>query len=87
MTNVMIGIQQPESKGPTAEARLQRECMMHSPRPSYRHLTTSIASFWQAWHSKVRCSEPGSSGSIRVSHIGAPHLAHVGRTMSCEGID
>jgi hypothetical protein len=61
---------------------------LHSHPATYRNLTTSIASFWQAWHSKVRFSEPGSSGSIRVSHIGAPHLAHVGCTMSSEfGID
>jgi hypothetical protein len=61
---------------------------LHSQRPTYRNLTISIASFWQAWHSKVRISEPGSSCSIRVSHIGAPHLAHVGCTMSSEcGMD
>ena len=58
---------------------------MHSPRPSYLDLTISIASFWQAWHSNVRFCEPGPSGSSRVSHIGAPHLAHVGCTMSSEG--
>ena len=57
---------------------------LHSQRATYRNLTTSIASFWQAWHSNVRFSELGSSGSIRVSHIGAPHLAHVGCTMSSE---
>ena len=57
---------------------------LHGQRATYRYLTTSIASFWQAWHSKVRFSEPGSSGPIRVSHIGAPHLAHVGCTMSCK---
>jgi hypothetical protein len=48
--------------------------------------TISIASFWQAWHSKVRNSQPGLSGPIRVSNIVAPHLGHVGCTMSgkCE---
>ena len=51
---------------------------LHSQRPTYRNLTISIASFWQAWHSNVRFSNPGPSGSIRVSHIGAAHLAHVG---------
>ena len=32
---------------------------------------------------KVRCSQPGPSGAIRVSNIDAPHLGHVGCTMSC----
>ena len=57
---------------------------LHSQQATYRNLTTSIASFWQAWHSNVRFSKPGPSGSIRVSHIGAPHLAHVGWTISCK---
>ena len=58
--------------------RLILHCHGRSPR------TTSIASFWQVWHSKVRCSQPGPSGAIRVSHIGAPHFGHVGCTMSCK---
>ena len=45
--------------------------------------TTSIVSFWQAWHSNVRCSQPVSSDASRVSHIDTPHLGHVGYTMSC----
>jgi len=57
---------------------------LRSQRATNLNLTTSIASFWQTWHSKVRFSELGSSGSIRVSHIGAPHLAHVGWVISCE---
>ena len=57
---------------------------LHSQRATYRNLTTSIASFWQTWHSNVRFSKLGPSGSIQVIHIGAPHLAHVGCTMSSE---
>ena len=30
---------------------------LHSQQATYRNLTISIASFWQAWHSKVRCCE------------------------------
>jgi len=57
---------------------------LHSQPVTYRSLTTSIASFWQAWHSNVRFSKPGPSGSIRVSHIGAAQFAHVGWTISCK---
>jgi hypothetical protein len=31
--------------------------------------TTSIVSFWQAWHSKVGCCQPVPSDAIRVSQI------------------
>jgi hypothetical protein len=43
-----------------------------------RYLTISLTTFSHCGHSKVRLSWPGSSGSIRASHILAPHCRQIG---------
>ena len=48
-------------RGTEMDALLRRILQSHGRSPC----TTSIASFWQAWHSKVRCSQPGPSGAIQ----------------------
>jgi len=40
---------------------------------------TSVLRLWQRGHSKVRRAQPDLSGSMRISHIGAPHLKQTGR--------
>ena len=44
-----------------------------------RYLTMSMVTFSHVGHWKVRLSWPGPSGSIRSSHIVAPHFGQVGR--------
>jgi hypothetical protein len=48
----------------------------------YLYLTTSTNSWSHSGHSYLRLSQPGSSGSIRASHIRVPHLGHSGRITS-----
>jgi hypothetical protein len=44
-----------------------------------RYFTMSVVTFSHVGHRKVRLSWPGASGSIRSSHIVAPHFGQVGR--------
>ena len=47
---------------------------------SQRYLNVSLTTFSHFGHSKVRLSCPGSSGSIRDSHILVPHFGQIGRS-------
>jgi hypothetical protein len=59
-----------------------------SSRPPHEHyieagwslnLTTWTIKCWQRGHSNVRRSQPGSSGSMDVSHMSVSHTSQLGR--------